>query len=134
MAATTTDIETLARPGEIVAYPVATKTAIPKGVLVQLASGYATSMTKGENLIFCGVSIESVDNTGGGNGDKVIRCARKGIHELILASAAVTDVGATVYALDNQTVSKTSTGATSVGRAAKFENTGKIFIDIGGSC
>lgn len=91
-------------------------------------------MTKAANLIFCGVSLEAVDNTGGSAGDKVIRCARKGIHEFILGSAAITDVGAAVYALDNQTVTKTSTDATQVGKAAKFENTGKIFIDIGGYC
>lgn len=134
MTAVSAGIETLARPGEIVAYPVAANTKVYKGTLVQLASGYATSMTKAASLIFCGVALETIDNTGGSNGDLLVRCARKGIHEFILGSAAITDVGATVYALDNATVTKTSTDATAIGRAAKFENTGKIFIDIGGSC
>ncbi|AKB35608.1 hypothetical protein MSSAC_2780 [Methanosarcina siciliae C2J] len=134
MTAVTAGIETLSRPGEIVAYPVAASTKIYKGTMVQLSSGYATSMTKAASLVFCGVALEDVDNSSGSAGDKVVRCARKGIHELALASAAITDVGSAVYALDNATVTKTSTDATEVGKAVKFENSGKIFIDIGGKC
>lgn len=134
MTATTADIETLSRQGEIVAYPVAATTKIYKGTMVQVASGYATSMTKAASLLFVGVAIEGVDNSAGGNGDKYVRCVRKGIHEFTLGSAAITDVGVTVYALDNCTVTKTSTDATAVGRTVKYENSGKIYLDIGGSC
>lgn len=134
MTAVTADIETLSRPGDIVSYPVAASTKIYKGTLIQLASGYATSMTKAASLVFVGVALEYVDNSAGSAGDKSVRVSRKGIHEFTLASAAITDVGVSVYALDNATVTKTSTDATEVGRTVKFENTGKIFMDIGGKC
>ncbi|MCK9327153.1 MAG: DUF2190 family protein [Bacteroidales bacterium] len=134
MTAVTADIDTDSQPGELVAYPVAASTKIYKGTMVKLSSGYAASMTKAASLVFVGIAIEGVDNSSGAAGDKYVRVARKGIHELALASAAITDIGSAVYALDNATVTKTSTDATQVGKAVKFENSGKIFVDIGGSC
>lgn len=134
MTAVTAGIETPMRPGDIVAQPVAATTKIYKGTFVQLSSGYATSMTKAASLIFCGVAMEDVDNSTGANGDLFVRCYRNGIHEFTLGSAAITDAGAAVYALDNATVTKTSTDATQVGKAVKYENSGKIFVDIGGYC
>lgn len=134
MTAVTADIETNSRPGDIVSYPVAANTNIYKGTMVKLSSGYAASMTKAASLVFVGIAIEGVDNSSGAAGDKNVRVARRGIHELTMASAAITDVGSVVYALDNATVTKTSTDATKTGKAVKFENSGKIFVDIEGAC
>lgn len=135
MTATTVSIDTPRREGKVVDHGVTASTKVPKGVLTQLASGYLTSMTKAASLIFSGVSYEEADNSAvATNG--AIRCKvyREGIFEFILTSAAVTDIGTEVYALDNQTVTKTSTDATKVGKIVGVENSNKAFIDIGGYC
>ncbi len=130
MTATTVPIETRTADERYMDFPMAEDTKIPKGVQVQLSSGYATGMTKAASLVFVGIAAETVDNSDGAAGAKSIRVWRKGLHELAMSGAAITSVGSAVYAADNCTVTTTSTDATKVGEAAKFENTGKIFVDI----
>lgn len=132
MTATTVSIDTPRRDGHVVDFGVAATTKVPKGVLTQLASGYLTSMTLGTSLVPAGVSYEEADNSEGGNGAIRCRVYRVGIFEFIMAGAAITDIGLPVYATDNQTVTKTSTGATAVGKIAAVENANMAFIDIGG--
>lgn len=131
MTATTVSIDTPRRDGHVVDFGVAATTKVPKGVLTQLASGYLTSMTLGTSLVVAGVSYEEADNSAGGNGDIRCKVYRTGIFEFNMASAAITDIGSTVYAADNVTVTKTSTGATAVGKIVAVENTNMAFIDIG---
>jgi len=135
MTATTVSVETPRREGNVVALGVAASTKVPKGVLTQLASGYLTSMTKAASLVFSGVSYEEADNSAvATNGAIEGRVYRRGIFEFTLASAAVTDIGTEVYALDNVTVTKTSTDATKVGKIVNVTNANKAWIDIGGYC
>ena len=135
MTATTVSVETPRRVGDVVAYGVAASTKVPKGVLTQLASGYLTSMTKAASLVFSGVSYEEADNSAvATNGAIKGRVYRRGIFEFTLASAAVTDIGTEVYALDNVTVTKTSTDATKVGKIVNVTNTNKAWVEIGGYC
>ena len=135
MTATTTSKDTPRSEGKVMAYGVAASTKIPKGVLTQLASGYLTNMTKAASLIFSGVAYEEADNSATAtNGYIKGRTYREGIFEFTLASAAITDIGSVVYALDNVTVTKTSTDATAVGKIVGVENTNKAFIDIRGYC
>lgn len=134
MTATTESIETPRRDGNLVAHGVAASTKVLEGTLVKLTSGYAESMTKAASLVFAGVAYEEIDNTSGSAGDKVVRVERTGIFEFAMSGAAITDIGSEVYALDNQTVTKTGTDATRVGKIVAFENAGKVFVDIGGEC
>ena len=116
MTATTVSIDNPRMKGDLIAYGVAASTKVPKGVLTQLASGYLTSMTKAASLVFAGVSAEEADNSATAtNGYIKGKVYKTGIFEFTLTSAAVTDIGSTVYALDNVTVTKTSTDATAVG-------------------
>jgi predicted RecA/RadA family phage recombinase len=91
-------------------------------------------MTKAASLVFAGVAYEQIQNSTATDGAVRVKVYKKGIFEFIMASAAVTDVGTEVYALDNQTVTKTSTDATKVGKIMSVENTNKVFIEIGGYC
>jgi len=135
MTATSVSVDTPRREGEVVALGVAASTKVLKGTLTQLASGYLTSMTKAASLVFSGVAYEEADNSATAtNGYIKGRVYRKGIFEFTLAGAAVTDIGTEVYALDNVTVTKTSTDATKVGKIVAVENTNKAFIEIGGYC
>ena len=135
MTATTISIDIPRQEGDIIAYGVTASTKVPKGVLTQLASGYLTSMTKAASLVFSGVSAEEADNSATAtNGYIKGKVYKTGIFEFTLASAAVTDIGAEVYALDNQTVTKTATDATKVGKIVNVVNTNKAIINIGGYC
>lgn len=135
MTATSVSIDTPRGEGDVIAYGVAASTKVLKGTLTQLASGYLTGMTKAASLVFAGVAFEEADNSATAtNGYIKGRVYKTGIFEFIMASAAATDVGTEVYALDNQTVTKTSTDATKVGKIVRYENTDKVWIRIGGYC
>lgn len=135
MTATSVSIDTPRQEGDLIAYGVAASTKVPKGVLTQLASGYLTSMTKAASLVFSGVSAEEADNSATAtNGYIKGKVYKTGVFEFILSSAAITDIGTEVYALDNQTVTKTSTDATKVGKIVNVVNTNKAIINIGGYC
>lgn len=135
MTATTVSIDTPRQEGDLIAYGVAASTKVPKGVLTQLASGYLTSMTKAASLVFSGVSAEEADNSATAtNGYIKGKVYKTGVFEFVLSSAAVTDIGTEVYALDNHTVTKTSTDATKVGKIVNVVNTNKAIVNIGGYC
>lgn len=134
MTATTVSIDTPRREGIVMDYGVSALSTVLKGTLVQLADGYAESMTKAASLKFAGVAYEQIQNSTATDGAVRVKVYREGIFEFILTSAAVTDIGTEVYALDNQTVTKTSTDATKVGKIVAVENTNKAFIDIRGYC
>lgn len=134
MTATTVSLDTPRRDGTVVAHGVTKATKVLKGTLVQLASGYLTSMTKAASLVPAGVAYEEIYNASSTDGAVKCKVYREGTFEFILTGAAVTDIGTVVYALDNQTVTKTSTDATAVGKIAAVENTNKAFIDIRGYC
>ena len=132
MTATTVSIDNPRMDGDLIAYGVKASTKVPKGVLTRLDSGYLTSMTKAASLVFAGVSAEEADNSATAtNGYIKGKVYKTGTFEFILSSAAITDIGTVVYALDNQTVTKTSTDATAVGKIVNVVNTDKAWIKIG---
>jgi predicted RecA/RadA family phage recombinase len=136
MTAATAAVDTPRRDGKVVAYEVASSETIYKGTQVCLdATGYAVSSTGADGEVFVGVAYETIDNSSGSDGDKKIRVYRKGIFEFALPGAAITDIGTEVYSADDLTVQKTQDSAEpKVGMIAAFENSGKVFIDIGGYC
>ena len=130
MTATTSDRDGTRKEGVIIAYPVAASTTILKETLVELnSSGYLEGLTDPSGN-FAGISFEGVDNSSGDAGDVYCKVYKEGIFELNLSSAAITDVGEAVYPVDNQTVTKTSTGAVKCGEAVQYSSSGKMFVDI----
>lgn len=144
MAAQTTDRLTKDSytTGEI-AYLVKGSTKIYAGSMVDVTgvnTGYATPMTKAVGLKCKGIAKKLVDNTAGGNGDlKVIvqlSQTQNGTRLFKLTNdpgagaLAQTDVGVTVYALDDHTVTKTSTAATAVGEFVRLDADGDVWIEI----
>ena len=135
MTATTVDVDTPRREGEMIDYKVAASTVIYKGSLVCLASGYAVSSTGTNAQPFVGVAAEGCNNSTGSAGDKSVKVYKVGDYEYALASAAITDIGTEVYSADNVTVQKTADGSEpKVGRIVAYENANKVFIRIGGYC
>jgi hypothetical protein len=117
--------------GDIITVGVAANTTICKGTLTGFnASGYLESKDASGN-VFAGVSAEGAVGTATA-GETTCKVWRRGIFEMVFASAAITYNGDEMYVVDNQTIA--ASGTHKVGRAAKYESSGKQFIDIGGYC
>jgi len=116
MAALTADRDTpeLNRP-KTRALPVAANAKIYAGALVVLDGGYAAPGSTKTNLVALGRAAEQVDNTGGANGAQSVAVDR-GVFRYANSAAgdalAKSDIGATAYIVDDQTVAKTSASNT----------------------
>jgi hypothetical protein len=125
MTAATADRAAGGHSGIVVSGTVATGKTIFKDTMVDLdTSGKLEPMSS--SALFAGVAQM------GGTAGTVIKYERKGIFEMIMAAAGAGTVGDELYVVDDQTVA--TTGTTKVGRAAKYLNSGKIFIDITRYC
>lgn len=104
--ALTGERNTAYKPGELMAFPVAAGVKIYKGGLTVLAEGYAKPGTTATGLVAVGVALDTVDNSYGNNGDKLV-VVRPGIYAWKNSSGAdaVTqaDVGSTCYVVDDET-------------------------------
>ncbi len=111
MAALTSERNVKKKDGKLISFPVAANTKIYKGGLVMLDGGYAkpaAGKANGvANSIFVGVAYETVDNSGGANGDLSIRVETEGTFEYA-GDGVAADVGKVVYVEDDQTVSVTA--------------------------
>jgi hypothetical protein len=113
-------------------YGVKASVKIYKGALVVINSGYLAPGTSATSLIAAGVATETVDNTSGGNAAKTCEIMT-GVFDFANASGdelLVTDVGATAYISDDQTVAKTASGKSAAGKVIKVENS-RVYVLIG---
>lgn len=102
--------------GKRFARPVAAAVKIHEGALVCLtAAGYATPGAVATTLIADGLAIKTVDNTGGAAGAVKVEI-EKGVFRFANSAAGdlitFAEVGDDAYVVDDQTVAKTSGGAT----------------------
>lgn len=91
-------------------------------------SGYARPLSAGDP--FRGFSTEKVDNSAGAAGDKNVPVISKGRILLDVASLAITDVGAPVYASDDDTFVLTESTNSYIGRAVRFVSTGVGIVEF----
>ena len=96
--------------------PVAANAVIQQGGQVQInASGFAVPATATAANITIGMAKASVNNTGGANGALTVDVDR-GVFRFGNSAAADliarTEITATVYVVDDQTVAKTNSGGT----------------------
>jgi hypothetical protein len=105
--------------GDIQELPVVATDIIYEGAAVGLSSGYARPLVAADT--FLGFAESKVDNSTGAAGDKNVRVRTRGQIVLsVTGVTAVTDVGATVYASDDDTFTLTSTSNTAVGKVARY--------------
>lgn len=113
MAALTAPRNTLERVGPISAFPVKANTTVLQGGLVVLDAGYAAPGRTATGLIAAGRAESSATAVAAGSAQVPVKV---GTFKLGNSAAAdlVTqaDVGADCYIVDDQTVAKTSGGAT----------------------
>lgn len=115
MAALTADRNTPKMSAEQLGVPMAAVKIFAGSLVAANASGYATPGATATTLTYLGRAAETVDNTGGAVGAKIIRVDRKEAYKFAnLGADLVTqaDLGKSCYIVDDQTVAKTNGGAT----------------------
>ena len=120
--------------GKQLVLPVKAKTTIYQGALVALdADGYAVPGKKAEGLTAAGRAEETVENAGK-DGEAVVR-VRRGVFVFDNSSTAANKVGpgdvlGPCYIEDDQTVTKTATGASVAGLVVRVDDEG-VAVEMG---
>ncbi len=126
MTATTFDRNTPRRDGVETPFRVAGGELIPAGTMVCVnADGFAVSGKLATDLVYIGRANERVDNKAGHDGDVVVLVERGRM--FAWDNDGTVDqgcIGQLVYIVDNQTVSKTSTGASHAGVCLMIDDLG----------
>ena len=118
--------------GKYIALPVKGATTIYQGAIVAVdANGYAIPGKKAASLKAAGRAEETVENKGG-DGDAVIRVSRGTFVFENSTSGKITaaDVLSLCYMEDDQTVTKTGTGASVAGLVIRVDNEG-VAVEMG---
>lgn len=130
MAVLTSSINVEEKDGVVHAAPVAVD-IIYRGALVMYnTAGFLAPAATGAGNIFAGVAEEEVDNSGGSAGDKKCRYKKEGCYLLTGAGFVQGDVGDSVYASDDQTITKTSTNNPLVGQIVEFVSATQVWVKL----
>ena len=121
------------QPGDSIAYGMAVVKIYQGSAVFLNSAGYATG-TYSSAQAFLGWATETKDNTsanlvGGTAGGQSIIVNRKRVGTVTIATAAITDVGQSVYWTDDQTVSKTPS-ANYAGKIVRYNSSVSVDIDI----
>lgn len=116
---------------DIAAYPVKGSTKIYRGSAIGLASGYARPLVAADT--FLGFAEETADNSAGADGALTVATKVKGVAQLAVGSAAITDTGASIYASDGATFTKTSASNSLIGTAKSFVSSGVLMVAFKGA-
>ncbi|MCC6483819.1 MAG: hypothetical protein IT209_03140 [Armatimonadetes bacterium] len=134
MAALTQDRDIWRREGQILSVPVKGNKVIFKGALVCSSAGFATPGSDTNGLRFCGVALESADNTGGPDGALSVRIWQSGVFPVSKPSATASDIGAEVAVVDDQTVDLLSVTTNDVkcGRIVRVLSSSEVELKVDG--
>ena len=113
---------------ELRTLPVKGTTHIYKGALVGLAGGLARGLVAGD--AFAGVAYEEVDNSGGGDGDAMVRVYTMGDFVHALGGASVANNLEPAFASADNTLTLTAAGNSFVGRQVSVVDSGSIVLRI----
>lgn len=91
-------------------------------------SGYARPLVAGDP--FLGFAQAKADNSAGAAGAVNVTVKSKGRVQLAVGSLAITDVGKTVYASDDDTFTLTASTNSAVGRVLRFVSTGVGIVEF----
>ena len=112
--------------------PVKAATIIPHGrpVFTDSATGTVTNTSNAGANKFAGIAHERIDNSAGADGDRDAEYWIRDRFELDGSGFTQADVGKKVYAVDNDVVTLTSTGASLVGTITEFLSATIVEVDI----
>ena len=113
-------------------YPVLASTRIYEGTLVFVGTtGYADDDTASGANQFAGVAVKEADNSNGSSGDIQVECYAEGVFELTGTGFAQADLGQTVYATDNFTIStQPGTTGVAIGECVSYTSSTSIGVRI----
>lgn len=110
---------------ELIDLPVKDNVTIYKGALVGIdaAAGYVRPLVAADH--FAGVAYKPADNTGSGHANGAITVR---LHQMVdivhtLTGVTVADIGKTVYASADDTLTLTSSGNSRIGKIIAVEDT-----------
>lgn len=116
MTALVADRNTPKKAAELLGFAMAANAKIYAGALVVAnAAGFAAPGSVATTLTALGRAESFVDNTGGADGAKTVQVSRQNAFKFANHGADLVvqaDTGKTCYIVDDQTVAKTSGGAT----------------------
>ncbi len=114
---------------EIRRYPVAEGGRVFKGGFVGLdGSKYARALVAGDKC--AGLAYDAADNSEGMAGERCVRVYTQGDFLLPLAGAARADIGKSVYAADDATLTLTATDNSLVGVCVDVPTSGQVIVRI----
>lgn len=121
------------KPGDLNDHPVIASDIIYGGAAVGLvkASGHARPLTSAD--VFAGFAQRQCDNLAGAAAAKTVKVVRSGIATLPVTDAVITDVGAHVWATDDNAFAFIGTGGVYIGKAVRFVSAGvmDVMFDAG---
>ncbi len=115
----------------LIPLPVRANARIRQGALVMVSGGYAEEAGPGTGKIALGVAQETVDNTGGADGEKEV-LVRRGVFRFENDPAdpvGPTELGKNVYATGPNTVAKGSSGRSTAGRALMIDGS-YVWVEV----
>lgn len=116
--------------GEISEHPMIAADIIYDGAAVGLvkASGHARPLVGGDR--FVGFAIEQVDNSAGAAAAKTVKVRKRGLVQLSVSGAVITDVGQPIYASDDDTFAFSPVGGSFIGFVRRFVSSGVVIVEF----
>ena len=133
MAALTATHEAQRKEGRLIAYALTAGAHIYKGALVCItdATGLAVPASDAAGISFVGVAYEEANNTSGGVS---VRVEKAGTYRYAKTSAVQADIGKTVFAADDNTVSVAATAhSLAVGTVVAVPDVAHLRVRIDGA-
>jgi hypothetical protein len=135
MSAATKDVNLVRRDTRLKSYPMAATVILFAGTFCCLsASGYAVDGADTDGLTFVGIVDEGVDNSDGANGDENVSLYSEGEFLVTGSGFARTDVGKTVFLIDNQTVGLANAASVDnqipVGEIVEYVSSTQVWVRI----
>lgn len=124
---------TVAKPrvfetGDVNGLPMIAAEIIYEGAAAGIvsASGHVRPLVAGDD--FAGFAEADTDNSAGAAAAINCRVRKYGDIELPISGVAITDIGAAVYASDDDTFTLTSTSNSFIGYIRRFAGSGKVIV------
>jgi predicted RecA/RadA family phage recombinase len=105
--------------------PVKATSVIFKGSAVGMTAGYARALVAGD--VFAGFALEAVTGAAA-DGGNYVNVETRGLVQLSVSGAAVTDIGADIYASDDGTFTKTAGSNTFIGKVHRYVSSGVVVV------
>ena len=131
MVQLTKDLTRTYELGDINEYPILGGEVIYQGAAIglEIASGYVRSLQAGDK--FVGFAEDNIDASNASDGEKNIRVKRRGSVTLELSGAAITDVGKSLYAVNDNTFALSSAGSSVyIGQISRHQYDSEIIVDF----